>query len=182
MSKKKILVLTGSPRVHGNSDQMADAFIEGAESAGHAVMKFEAGKKQISGCAACKMCMSLGGTCVRKDDFAKLVPLVEKAQALILAAPLYSFSFPAQLKAAMDRFYCFEAKGGLKHIQESALLLCGGDREEAHYQGAVYSYRQYCCYQGWKDRGIILAKGFSRKGAIYGHHILEECMLLGKDL
>lgn len=180
MSEKKILVLTGSPRLHGNSGMMADAFIEGAKSAGHAVMKFEAGQKQIRGCSACKMCARLEGVCVQKDDFMELVPLAEKAQALILAAPLYSFALPAQLKAAMDRFYCFEAKGGLKHIQESAFLLCGGDREESHYQGAVYSYRQYCSYQGWKDRGIILAKGFSGKGEIYGHPILEECMLLGR--
>ncbi|NBJ01460.1 flavodoxin family protein [Lachnospiraceae bacterium] len=181
MSEKKILVLTGSPRLHGNSDQMAEAFAEGARFAGHTVMKFEAGRKQISGCLACKMCRR-SGRCVRKDDFMELVPLAENAQVLVLVSPLYSFAFSAQLKAAMDRFYCFEAKGGLKQTRESALLLCGGDREEAHYQGAVGSYRQYSSYQGWKDRGIILAKGFSGKGEIDGHPVLEECMRLGKAI
>ena len=35
--KKNILILLGSPRVGGNSDQMADAFTRGAEAAGHVV-------------------------------------------------------------------------------------------------------------------------------------------------
>ena len=55
-------------------------------------------------------------------------------------------------------------------------------REEAHYQGAVGSYRQYSSYQVWKDRGIILEKGFSGKGEIDGHPVLEECMRLGKAI
>ncbi len=33
--KKNILVLDGSPRVGGNSDLLADAFIKGATKAGH---------------------------------------------------------------------------------------------------------------------------------------------------
>ena len=36
---KNILILTGSPRVGGNSDLMADAFQKGAESAGHKVIR-----------------------------------------------------------------------------------------------------------------------------------------------
>ena len=36
---KNILVLTGSPRAGGNSDQLADAFIGGARQAGHKVVK-----------------------------------------------------------------------------------------------------------------------------------------------
>ena len=40
---KNILVLTGSPRIGGNSDIMADAFIRGTKAAGHKVNKFEAG-------------------------------------------------------------------------------------------------------------------------------------------
>jgi multimeric flavodoxin WrbA len=35
--KKNILVLTDSPRIGGNSDLLADAFIKGANKAGHEV-------------------------------------------------------------------------------------------------------------------------------------------------
>ena len=38
MSEKKVLVITGSPRLDGNSDRLADAFIEGAVSAENDVL------------------------------------------------------------------------------------------------------------------------------------------------
>ena len=45
--KKNVLVITGSPRAGGNSDLLADAFIEGAQSAGHTVTKWKAAEKNI---------------------------------------------------------------------------------------------------------------------------------------
>ena len=41
---KTILVLTGSPRQGGNSDIMAEAFIQGAQSRGHRILRFDAGR------------------------------------------------------------------------------------------------------------------------------------------
>lgn len=60
LEKKNILVLTGSPRRNGNSDSMADAFIKGAQSAGHEVNIFETSSKDIGGCRACNTCWSKG--------------------------------------------------------------------------------------------------------------------------
>ena len=45
---KTILVLTGSPRQGGNSDIMAEAFIQGAQSRGHRILRFDAGMKAIN--------------------------------------------------------------------------------------------------------------------------------------
>ena len=36
---KKVLILAGSPRKGGNSDILCDAFLRGAEEAGHSVEK-----------------------------------------------------------------------------------------------------------------------------------------------
>ena len=95
---KNILVLTGSPRKGGNSDLMADAFIKGAIAKGHQVIKFETAKKVIGGCKACDKCWSLGTACVFRDDFAELEPLIEKADVIVLATPLYWFNMSAQIK------------------------------------------------------------------------------------
>ena len=45
---KNILVITGSPRKHGNSDMMAEAFIKGAKEAGHIVNKYGAAFSKIN--------------------------------------------------------------------------------------------------------------------------------------
>ena len=45
----KVLVVTGSPRVGGNSDTLAEAFIEGAKSAGCEVRRIDAGRAKIRG-------------------------------------------------------------------------------------------------------------------------------------
>jgi multimeric flavodoxin WrbA len=88
---KEILVLTGSPRRKGNSDQLADAFIRGAAEQGHGVHKFEAAYKNISGCRACNMCWSSGtDPCVVKDDFYELAPLLESCETVVFVSPVYS--------------------------------------------------------------------------------------------
>ena len=42
---KNILVLTGSPRKGGNTDQLADAFIAAARRSGHTVTKYATNNK-----------------------------------------------------------------------------------------------------------------------------------------
>ena len=51
-----IVVVTGSPRKHGNSFAMTDAFIKEAEKCGHTVRRFDAAFMKIGGCHACQTC------------------------------------------------------------------------------------------------------------------------------
>ena len=45
--KKNVLILSSSPRRHGNSDLLCDRFLEGAKDAGHNVEKFFLKDKDI---------------------------------------------------------------------------------------------------------------------------------------
>jgi multimeric flavodoxin WrbA len=182
---KEILVLTGSPRRKGNSDQLADAFIAGAVSRGHNVHKFEAAYKNIHGCRGCDMCWSVGtDPCVVKDDFYELVPLLESCELAVFVSPIYFWGFTAQLKAAWDRFYAYGKSEGKQRfaVKESALLLTLGDTEDATYQHALGTYRDIAEYLEWKDRGIIVAKGVNRKTDILKHEALAQAENLGKSL
>ena len=123
--KKSILVLTGSPRIGGNSDLLADAFIKGANNAGHEVIKCEVGRKNIQGCKACDTCYSRGRPCSFDDDFNDIAPLIEKADVIVFVTPLYWFTFPAQLKAVIDKMYSFLIGKRNQKIKESLLLVCG---------------------------------------------------------
>jgi multimeric flavodoxin WrbA len=182
---KEILVLTGSPRRGGNSDRLAEAFIKGAESAGHSVHKFEAAYKNIHGCRACEMCWSTGSDpCVVKDDFYQLVPLIESCDAVIFVSPIYFWGFTAQLKAAWDRFYPYIKEEGKKrtHISECALILALGDTEDATYRHAAGAYKDIVEYIGWKDRGLVVAKGVYKKIDVLQNEALAKAEALGKSL
>ena len=106
----KVLVVTGSPRVGGNSDTLAEAFIEGAKSAGCEVRRIDAGRAKIAGCLGCNYCFSHEGVCVQQDDMQQFYPDLHWADVLVYATPLYCFTYPAQLKAFQDRMFCGIAK------------------------------------------------------------------------
>ena len=74
---KHILVIVGSCRKNGNTEQLAGAFIRGAQDAGHRVEKVFLGAKKINGCLGCNACR-YGKPCVQKDDWKEIVPLLEK--------------------------------------------------------------------------------------------------------
>lgn len=179
---KKILVLTGSPRVGGNSDLLAAAFVEGAKEAGHAVHVFAAGRANIGGCRACNACFSQNRPCVFEDDFSRLDSYLREAEVIVLASPLYWYDFTAQLKAVIDRLSAYTGRGILQ-IKESALLLCGAVEEREKFAGAIEVYRLIT--QGTligETGGVVLAPGCGDKGAILGHPALEEARALGKSI
>lgn len=110
----KITVLTGSPRMNGNTNHMASQFIKGAEDAGHEVYRFDCAKHKISGCVACNAC-GMNGDCFMQDDFVELRPHLLEADMVVFVTPMYYFGFSTQLKAVIDRFYAINGsiKGGI---------------------------------------------------------------------
>ena len=179
---KNVLVLTGSPRRGGNSDLLADALIKGAQAAGHTVTKYTTADKRIAGCRACRGCYTMGRACVIDDDFNALAPLVEQADVLVFATPLYWFSVPAQLKAAIDRFYALDNTGRLAHIRESALLACAATTDMPDFDGLVRAYQNLCGYKKWTDRGVLLAPGVEEKGDVAKTDLPARAEALGAAL
>lgn len=181
---KNILVLTGSPRENGNSDKLAEAFIEGARSAGHSVNKFSAGRKKISGCTACDACWSKGTACVFQDDFTELEPLLESADVLVLVTPLYWSSFPAQLKAPIDKLYAYVSpacQSPLK-IKESALIVCGELAGEQIFKGVIDVYLGIAEYLNWENRAILTVPEVFAKEDILKTDALGHARELGKAI
>ena len=85
-----IPILQGSPRANGNTAWMAEECKKAAEAAGPRVTLVNVVRKKIAGCMACEYCHGKGnGACVQKDDMQELYPLLETAEALVLASPVY---------------------------------------------------------------------------------------------
>ena len=180
--KKNILVLTGSPRMGGNSDVLADAFIKGATAAGHDVVKCEVGKKNIMGCKACDTCYSKGKPCSFDDDFNSIVPLIKKADGIVFITPLYWFTFPTQLKAAIDKMYSFLIGEKELNIKESMLLVCAETNVVSDFDGIVSTYKLIVDYQKWSDRGQLIVPGVLNKGDILATEYLELAEKMGRNI
>jgi multimeric flavodoxin WrbA len=173
----RILVLNGSPRPHGGTAHMVDAFRRGAENQGHEVEVVRVADLDIHGCRACEYCHTRGqGHCIQKDGMETIYPLLLKADMLVLASPVYYHDFSGQLKCAIDRFYAVGDPGNLP-IKRIAMLLCSGAPDV--YDATIYSMkRNFCEYLGWQDMGVITAFG----NQAFSKEKQEECRALGAGL
>ena len=91
----KVLGIQGSPRKKGNSDILLDKCLDGARGAGAEVEVLRPSALKISGCMECGGCDNTG-ECVVKDDMQDVYPLFDEAERIVLAAPIFFYSFPAQ--------------------------------------------------------------------------------------
>ena len=120
----KILVLNGSPRPNGNTAAMVGAFAEGARESGHEVTVVPVCQKKIGGCLACEYCHTKGeGKCVQQDDMQEIYPVLEEAEMIVLASPIYYHSFTGQLQCAINRIYALDKP---KNLKKAALIMSSG--------------------------------------------------------
>lgn len=174
----KILVLSGSPRPRGNTAAMVDAFARGARESGHQVEIIDVCRKKIAGCMACEYCHQKGSgherQCVQQDDMQAVYPLLDEAEMILLASPVYYHSFSGQLQCAINRIYALDKPRNLK---KAALVLASGS--DKVYGGAVYEYRNsFLDYLHLEDMGIFTAYGRQNQSP----EKLEELYCFGKGL
>ncbi len=174
----KILVLNGSPRPKGNTKHMIEAFRDGAVASGHQVDVVDVCKKKISGCIACEYCHTKGnGTCIQKDDMQEIYALLQEANMLVIASPIYYHGISGQLKCTIDRFYAVAYPIKPRHLTKTALILSSGDPDM--YDGALFSYKgDFLDYLGLEDMGVFTSYG-AENGSI---EKLEELKTFGASL
>lgn len=100
--KKRILLLSSSPRRHGNSDRLCDEFLRGAREAGHDAEKISLRDCRIGYCTGCGVCYDTR-TCPQRDDAAQIVGKMIAADVIVLATPVYFYTMSAQMKTLIDR-------------------------------------------------------------------------------
>lgn len=170
----KILLLSGSPKKNGNSSAMADAFIAGAESAGHEVVRFDVGRMDINGCMGCEYCHVQGeGKCIQQDDMQEIYPHLNDCDMIVFASAVYYWTLTAQLQAALHRFY---AVGKPAKATKFAMLLSSGS--PGVYDAIDSQINSAFSFMGIEIVGVIKANGEENKSPAK----LEECRALGASL
>jgi multimeric flavodoxin WrbA len=103
--KRNLLILKASPRKNGNSTLLAERAADGAREAGATVESILLSDLEIHPCDGCDCCRGASEGCILQDDMQALYPKLLAAQALVLASPIYWFTYDAQLKLCIDRWY-----------------------------------------------------------------------------
>lgn len=182
---KKILVLNGSPRLKGNTAMLCDAFVQGAESAGHTVTRIDLARLDIHGCLGCmKGGKDKASPCVQKDGMEKIYPVYEAADIVVLASPLYYWSISGQLKCAFDRLFAVaECNADYANpIKDCALIMAAEGDTAANWKPALDYYNSLVGFLQWRDLGQVLAGGVLAAGAVAGKPVIEEARKFGASI
>lgn len=181
LNMSRITVLVGSPRKGGNTEMLADAFIKGAEQAGHEIVKIHLRERKVNGCFGCDYCTKNDGKCVQKDDMQSIYDELYHTDILVLATPIYYFGITAQLKTVIDRFYPSLTKPF--SATSAVFLVTYGDESSTEADMAIAHYRTIVSRGlGLKDLGVVTASGVLDRGDIAGHESLAQAEELGRRI
>lgn len=103
---KKALILIGSPRKKGSTAILAEEAVRGLKDKGVETTTVFLNEMEIRGCQACYWCKRNDlAACAVKDDMQHIHKLVQEADGVIVASPIYFSGVTAQTKAWLDRMF-----------------------------------------------------------------------------
>lgn len=179
---KRVLVLVGSPRKHGNTDRLADEFIRGAQEACHQVEKICLKDRKINGCLGCGACRRNGGSCVQKDDMGDIYKKWLAADAVALASPVYFYTWTSQMKAVLDRTFAIERK--VKDITFYLISAAAAPTED-YMSLMLESFRKYVgCFRSGvsKEGGYVFGLDTNAPGDVIGSNAMIKAHEMGRSL
>lgn len=100
----KVLVINGSPHLHGCTDRALREVEQTLKDNGVEVERVEIGNKDIRGCIGCNFCRS-HGRCVFDDAVNLTAPKLAEADGVIVGSPVYYAGCNGQALAFMDRLF-----------------------------------------------------------------------------
>ena len=117
----KVLLLNGSPHVHGCTATALEEMIKIFNEEGVETELLQVGNKNIRGCIACGGCEKKG-KCVFDDDLVnEAAPKFEAADGLVVGSPVYYGSPNGTILSFMDRL--FYSTSFSKHMKVGAAVV-----------------------------------------------------------
>lgn len=183
-----ILGIMGSPRKGGNTDILLDKALEGAKSKGADTEKVILNELKFSPCQECENLRG-DGTCKVEDDMQPLFKKIKKADAIIIASPIFFGSLSAQTKMMIDRFQCawlgkFVLKLKIfKEKRPGAFICVEASTGKDFFDNAKSIVKNLFATIGLEYKQELLCQGIDEKGKILKHpELLKKAFELGQDL
>lgn len=165
----KVMTIFGGPRRRGNTATVLGWVEDELRSQGHDVERVNVIDHKINGCLGCRTCKSFPDEigCCQRDDAVPILERMLKADAVLLASPLYGWGFTGQMKTLLDRFYSLTtgARGvnykSLMEGRRGALLITAGGRYDGNADLVVESFRRLLNYTLMQPAGQLIVAGCS---------------------
>ncbi|GAA0736635.1 flavodoxin family protein [Clostridium oceanicum] len=103
----KVLGIVGSRRKNGNTACLVQEALNEVQCEEIETEMIFLGDYNIRGCIGCEGCKDTY-KCVIKDDMQKLYPRILEADAIIMGSPTYFYNITSDMKAFIERLYCFQ--------------------------------------------------------------------------
>lgn len=159
---KKATIVLGSPNIQGNTARLAGAMISGMESENIIIKKYELSNlRDVYHCTGCNACKQDDmHKCIFDDGLNDIISEVRDSDLLVIASPIYFFTFNSLTKAFIDRlFYSSEIDNdnNLLNGKKVALLLTYGLENimESGAKNALQSFYDISKFVGLKIVGIV---------------------------
>lgn len=183
-----VVGISGSPRIGGNTETLLNKALEGARSKGAKTEKVILNRLKMSPCQECEEVKD-DGTCKVEDDFQALYEKIRKADALILASPIFFGSLSAQTKIMIDRFQCYwRYKYMLKKTENrkqkrGALILVEASKRKSFLDNAKSIVKNFFATIGGEYKKELFVVAVNEKEAILKQpDVLEKAFKLGERL
>ena len=187
---KKILILSGSPRKHGNTAYLVKWFCEGAWAKGAQVEVVNTAflRYKATGCISCRQCQKTAKyECVIDDEAKPVLARMALVDVIVMATPLYFYAASAQLKLVMDRMFSLykwdnKADTMATPLEGKTLVLLASAFEDIGLDTLEKSFAITADYSGMKfasllvpDAGesgdIVKVKGARKKAIALGRKV-----------
>jgi len=134
------------------------------------------------GCQACYACKNGSETCVLQDDLAPVLEAVRTADALVLASAVYYGDITAQLKAVIDRTFCYLKPeyysrpdcSRLEPGKGMAMILIQGHPDEDSFADIFGRYDFFCNWYGYRPGHLLRGLGISERSDVTKRTYLME--------
>ncbi len=174
MSKSRVLVVNGAPRKDGFTKEMVDLVAHGVRDAGGELEEAALRSLDIRPCLGCYGCHSpvQPGECVQHDDMSSMIERFLGCDTLVLATPLYFYSFSSLMKIYIERLFPvtgpaarLDSATGVMHPERRfldrgpngiALLAVGAYRSTASMDGLVKTFELITMGLDCRIAGILL--------------------------
>lgn len=176
----KIAVLIGSPRKNGNTELLANSFIDGVNQQSNSIEVISVIGKKVNGCIGCDFCYKDSRhNCAQKDDMQEIYQKLADADVIVIATPIYFYGISSQLKCMIDRLH--NPIRNTFQVKKVVLLAVCADTIPTVFDSVQTMYHSILDYFSLKDAGVITVPGVSGKGDIIGNPALLKARKLGES-